>query len=202
MVKPAAVPVSALPVFALAALTLPSRLPSITLSDAGHAARFIFRGSVEVLQAALGTILTTTPCRATTVADITALWLGPDEWLLMLPPVSAAPLRAKFPIASAQVPSSLVDVSHRSAGVVLNGKEAPDVLNAGCPLDLDEAAFPVGMCARTLFGKAEIVLWRTAPSTFHLEVWRSFALYVVGLLSEAIDANQKVEASNSTRGAA
>jgi sarcosine oxidase subunit gamma len=41
-------------------------------------------------------------------------------------------------------------------------------------------AFPIGMCTRTLFGKAEIVLWRTGEAQFHIEVWRSFAGYVWG----------------------
>jgi sarcosine oxidase, subunit gamma len=38
------------------------------------------------------------------------------------------------------------------------------------------------MCTRTMYDKAEIVLWRRAPDRFHLEVWRSFARYVEGLL--------------------
>jgi sarcosine oxidase subunit gamma len=42
------------------------------------------------------------------------------------------------------------------------------------------------MCTRTLFGKAEIVLWRTAPDAFHIEVWRSFARYVLDCLGEAL----------------
>ena len=40
------------------------------------------------------------------------------------------------------------------------------------------------MCTRTVFAKAEIVLWRTAADTFRVEVWRSFADYVVGMLHE------------------
>ena len=52
-------------------------------------------------------------------------------------------------------------------------------------LDLDPAAFPVGMCTRTVLAKAEIVLWRRADDSFHLEVWRSFAAYVSGVLAEA-----------------
>jgi sarcosine oxidase subunit gamma len=56
------------------------------------------------------------------------------------------------------------------------------MLNAGCPLDLDERAFPVGMATRTLFMKADIVLWRVAEQKFHIEVWRSFAPYVWSLL--------------------
>ena len=40
------------------------------------------------------------------------------------------------------------------------------------------------MCTRTVFAKAPIVLWRTDEDTFHLEVWRSFARYVMQLLAE------------------
>ncbi|MGQ3028233.1 MAG: sarcosine oxidase subunit gamma family protein, partial [Ferrovibrionaceae bacterium] len=45
-------------------------------------------------------------------------------------------------------------------------------------------AFPVGVCTRTLFAKAEIVLWRTDAQRFRVEVWRSFAGYLWGLLDE------------------
>ena len=45
--------------------------------------------------------------------------------------------------------------------------------------------FPVGMCTRTLFGKAEIVLWRMRADAWRIEVWRSFAPYVLGCLEEA-----------------
>ena len=52
-------------------------------------------------------------------------------------------------------------------------------------LDLDLAAYPVGMCSRTLFAKAEIVLWRTGENVFHIEVWRSFADYLWRYLVQA-----------------
>ena len=45
--------------------------------------------------------------------------------------------------------------------------------------------FPVGMCTRTVLGKAEVVLWRTDAQAFRLEVWRSFAPYVAQFLGEA-----------------
>jgi sarcosine oxidase, subunit gamma len=41
------------------------------------------------------------------------------------------------------------------------------------------------MATRTLFDKAEIVLCRRAQTTFHVEVWRSFAPHVAALLAEA-----------------
>ena len=57
-------------------------------------------------------------------------------------------------------------------------------MNGACPLDLDLREFPIGMCTRTVFAKADIVLWRTRAEAFHVEVWRSFAGYVTGLLGE------------------
>ncbi len=58
-------------------------------------------------------------------------------------------------------------------------------LSAGCPLDLRVSAFPVGMATRTIFDKAEIVLWRREERAFRVEVWRSFAAYLVAALTEA-----------------
>ena len=85
--------------------------------------------------------------------------MGPDEWLLIAE--DAAPgIGAKLEAALAGVPHSLVDVSHRQCAIEVSGAGAARLLNAGAPLDLDLAAFPVGMVARTLLLKAEIVLWR------------------------------------------
>jgi heterotetrameric sarcosine oxidase gamma subunit len=78
-----------------------------------------------------------------------------------------------------------VDVSHRAVSIEVAGPHVAWCLNAFCALDLDLAAFPIGMCTRTLLGKAEIVLWRLGAETFHIEVARSFALYVWGCLREA-----------------
>jgi sarcosine oxidase, subunit gamma len=46
------------------------------------------------------------------------------------------------------------------------------------------------MATRTIFEKAEIVLWRTGPETFHVEVWRSFAPYVWDLMDAVRHENQ------------
>jgi heterotetrameric sarcosine oxidase gamma subunit len=82
-------------------------------------------------------------------------------------------------------PASLVDISDRQVGIDVTGPETAEAINAFSALDLDLEAFPVGMCTRTIFGKAEIILWRTAADRFRIEVWRSFAPYVLGCLEEA-----------------
>jgi sarcosine oxidase subunit gamma len=124
-------------------------------------------------------------CRAHREAARAALWLGPHEWLLLAPEAEGADIPAAFAAAMADRPYSLVDVGHRSLALEISGAEAGPLLNAGCPLDLDIGAFPVGMCTRTILGKAQIVLWRTAPDSFTLDVWRSFSAYVWEFLEEA-----------------
>ena len=119
------------------------------------------------------------------MGDRVALWLGPDEWLLLLPEADLPSLRARLSAAPLAMAGSLVDISHRDVGLLIAGRDASWLLAAGCPLDLDISAFPVGMCTRTLLAKAEIVLWRSGADVFRLEVQRSFASYVAAFLCEA-----------------
>ena len=147
--------------------------------------RYILRGDPQVMAAAgvaLGLEISQTACRAVVNGEVAALWLGPDEQLLLGP--DGLDLAASLSGALRGLPHSLVNVSHRQTALQVSGPQANLLLNAGCPLDLDLAAFPVGMCTRTVLAKAEIVLWRTSAEVFHLEVWRSFAAYVTEFLAE------------------
>ena len=94
-------------------------------------------------------------------------------------------MAAEIEAALRTTPHSLVDVSHRQVGLDVRGAIAARALSAGCPLDLRISAFPIGMATRTMFDKAEIVLWRREDSAFQVEVWRSFAPYLVASLTEA-----------------
>jgi sarcosine oxidase subunit gamma len=153
------------------------------------ATRFSVRGddaAVGMIGRAFGVALPREACRAATGGVRAALWLGPDEWLLIAPDGEASSLMAAMGEVLGEEPASLVEISDRQVAIEVAGDKAAEAINAFNALDLDIDAFPVGMCTRTLFGKAEIVLWRTAPETFRMEVWRSFAPYVQGCLGEAI----------------
>lgn len=142
-------------------------------------------GTAEAAAAALGVALPTAVCGTAVSGDIAALWLSPDEWLVIAPESRAETLGLALEAALSAIPHSVVDVSHRNTALVVAGPKAAFVLNHGCPRDLSTAAFPVGTASRTILGKAEIVLWRTAEETFRIEVWRSFAPYVADFLDEA-----------------
>lgn len=141
--------------------------------------------SVPALSEALGVALPQQPKHSATKGTRSALWLGPDEWLV----IDTGDHSPYADLQGFEVLHAATDVSHRNIGILISGEGAEATINAACPQDLSLAAFPVGACARTVFGKAEIVLWRLSETEFRIECWRSFAEYVFALLSEgALDA--------------
>lgn len=118
-----------------------------------------------------------------------ALWLGPDEWLILDENESdLVALAAKVkPFHSA------TDISHRNVAFDVRGSACAEILAAGCPHDLRLSSFPLGACARTICGKAEVVLYRLSEDHFHVEVWQSFAEYLFDLLDEAAHAHHALE---------
>jgi sarcosine oxidase subunit gamma len=162
--------------------------PRFILSEAPPAGRFILRGA-EAVRVSCGMAFGAEPPSRLGPAGEregrAALWLGPDEWLLIADGADPADIGGMLESVLEGTAHSLVDVSHRQIGLVASGPAAARVLNAGCPLDLDPRAFPVGFATRTLFDKVEIVLWRRAETTFHIEIWRSFAPFLAASLAEA-----------------
>jgi sarcosine oxidase subunit gamma len=112
-----------------------------------------------------------------------ALCLGPDEWYLIAPLAARDAVERAFADLYGQMPHSLVDISHREVGIEVEGADAALVLQSAIPLDIE--AMPVGSGCRTVFDKAQIVLVRNAIDSFRIDVWRSFADHVWGLLRAA-----------------
>jgi sarcosine oxidase subunit gamma len=154
---------------------------------APFATRFILRGGEDVagpVGAAFGVEPPTRPLASAAEGPRAALWLGPDEWLLIAED-EPADLALRLEAALAGVFHALVDVSHRQTGLEVAGPGAARLLAAGVPLDLDLDGFPVGMATRTLLLKAEITLWRREAERFWLDVGRSFAPYVAAALTQS-----------------
>ncbi len=157
-------------------------MPDITVVE--PLTRLVLRGRPGTVGAAsFGVPLSPRHSWSETVGDRTTLHLGPDEWWLFAPAADRDAIVAGLAGSLANTPHSLVDISHRQIGITLAGRNAATVLAAFCPLDLDISVFPDGGCTRTVFSKADIMVWRRGVDAFHLEVARSFVAYVSSLLS-------------------
>jgi sarcosine oxidase subunit gamma len=115
--------------------------------------------------------------------------LGPDEWLIVDAAGEADKLRAELAAALAGRLYAIVDVSQASVAFAVEGPDATNILNAGCPLDLDVRSFPAGCATRTILGKCEIILFRLSEFGFRAECARSFGEYVHAFLSDAVELN-------------
>ena len=138
--------------------------------------------AAKALGKTIGLALPTKAATSVTKSGISALWIGPDEWLIIGEMQSN--LDARLNGVKGHLYSA-VPVDHRNTAISVSGPNAVHTLNSGSPRDLSLDAFPVGACSRTILGKSEIILWRTGKQEFHVECWRSFSDYVWKFLVDA-----------------
>lgn len=154
--------------------TEPAQGDGVTLLLAGPKVRYSMRArDPKVLEGVLGREVP----RKIGDTDAGIACLGPDEWYVVLPD-NFDPARGEG------LPVSVVDVSSRALGLVLEGPGALGVLSSGCPLDL--AKLGVGRATRTVFETVEVIIWREAEDRWHVEVWRSFATWLWNALVAAM----------------
>lgn len=161
-----------------------SPLDSVALSDGVRELPFL--AQVSVRTQAPGSSLPTEPNTVAGDASRAALWLGPDEWLVVGPSGSEMALEEEFRAAGA----SVVDVSANRTTLELRGQRVRELLEFGCPIDLHPRVFGPGRCAQTLLARANALIWHVADEpedTWRLLVRPSFAAYVAAWLADAAD---------------
>ena len=141
---------------------------------------------LEAVTGALGCSLPLTPNTVSGDADLSVLWLGPDEWLIFTPPDGESAVVTSLEGALGDTLSSVTDVTGGQTVIRLSGANARNLLAKGCPLDLHPRVFGPGRCAQTLVAKAMVTIYHVddAP-TFDLVIRRSFADYLRAWLQDA-----------------
>lgn len=115
-----------------------------------------------------------------------ALWVGPDEWLL----VGDGPTtRPSGPGPGESEPSGgtprLVDVSANYATLLITGEHARDLLEKAITLDLHPLVFTAGCCALTTFARGNVLLWQVGEQAYRLMFRPSFGTYFCDWLIDA-----------------
>jgi sarcosine oxidase subunit gamma len=157
---------------------------AVTLRELPFPAQFSFRFREAPPLPAPG------PGRFTRIGErLDALWLGPDEWLVIGPDGAQGAIRELLGPALDPEHGALVDVSANRTVLELAGPAARAVLEKGCSIDLHPSVFPPGSCAQTLLSKVQVILRRTdaLPGPVHqLFVRPSFADYLARWLLDAM----------------
>jgi sarcosine oxidase subunit gamma len=100
-----------------------------------------------------------------------ALWLGPDEWLVVADPGVGG-------VTLSPDAGSVVDVGANRAVLDLTGPGVRDLLSKGCSLDLHPTKWRDGDCSQTMLAKAPVILQQRGDAT-RVFVRPSFAGYLV-----------------------
>lgn len=125
------------------------------------------------------------PNRWAGVRNRAAIWLGPDEWLLVAPDGASRELERDLREALPEETTlSVVDVSHNYTTLRLSGSRARELLAKGCALDLHPLNFRAGDCAQTMLARARVILRAVDDE---MEIWarNSFASYMAQWLLDA-----------------
>jgi|GEM_PF-133465 len=151
-------------------------------------------GSLAEVGRVFGVMPPTTPNTWAASADgrRLALWLGPDEWLLVAPDGSAP--RIECGIRDTRPNDgwlSVVDLGHQYATLMLSGRRARLVLSKGCRLDLHpRGPLQPGACVQTDLARARVLLRfdRALAGGDAIEIWvrNSFARYAALWLIDAL----------------
>ena len=184
---------------ALTRFTLPLERPPVSPTNGLILAELAVPGQINLrgrpsdtaFLAAAGSVLDcrlpVSPNTVQTAGDLTVLWLGPDEWLVLTAPGAEAAIIARLREALAGIHAAVTDVSGNLARLRLAGNHARDVLAKGCSLDLHPRRFQPGQCAQTLILRCGIILHQIddRPS-YDLLPRRSFAEYLWMWLCDAM----------------
>jgi sarcosine oxidase subunit gamma len=141
---------------------------------------------MQRLADALGFALPVFPNTVAAKGDRRALWLGPDEWLLVGPDGQREALEQALRNGLNGALGSIADVSANRTLLEIRGPKARELLAHGVAIDLDPRSFGPGCCAQTLLAKAQVVVERGSEETaFYVFVRSSFASYLADWLLDA-----------------
>lgn len=161
--------------------------PGIAVREMPQAAIAMLRlrkptpATIAAVGAALGADLPTDPNRATG-NTVRAIWMGPDEWMVIGTTASAADIDAV-----SDAPATLmVPVSDGRYPVDVSGPAARDLLAKAISIDLYPGVFPVDATAMTLFAQVPVVIDHLTQDAFRLWFDVSQRHYVRTWLTDAV----------------
>lgn len=139
----------------------------------------------DIMRRYFGTTLPERPNSFTRSGERRAVWLGPDESLLICSDHEAGELHR---ILSTQMDGwhfALSVISDALSVYSLTGPCVREVLAKGCALDLHKTVFTQSMCAQTALDRAAVTLICEGEGEIRLICRRSFADYVETWLKDA-----------------
>ena len=150
------------------------------------------RKFMAAVKAVLGVDLPKTPRTSHSFGDIKALWLSPDQWLILSAREKAAELAAELTKALAGIHSLVVDVSDMRCIIRLEGEGAREVMMKSTSLDFTDGDFTPGYVRRVRFAEIAALFNIVEENAIDVYVFRSYANYAWDFLLKAARKGSEV----------
>jgi len=114
-----------------------------------------------------------------------ALWLGPDERLVILPKDQLITAGMNLERELQGIHYSAVDLSSGQVILNLKGEEVLNILSKGCSVDLHQKYFKAGQCVQTSIDKINVICFPLENNHIRVIVRRSYSEALIEWLKDA-----------------
>jgi len=129
----------------------------------------------------LNMILPTEANTSTTSDKLTAIWLSPDEWMIVSNELVNKDTNKYelyeilFNSISKTNLGAVIDVTDQFVQLELKGKNIYEIFSAGCPFNFNEFKEKKGSTTQTVLNHIDVILHHKEENVVNLFVRRSFA---------------------------
>ena len=129
----------------------------------------------------LNMILPTEANTSTTSDKLTAIWLSPDEWMIVSNELINKDTNKYelyeilFNSISKTNLGAVIDVTDQFIQLELKGKNIYEIFSAGCPFNFNEFKEKIGATTQTVLNHIDVILHHKEENVVNLFVRRSFA---------------------------
>ena len=128
---------------------------------------------------------------STSSNNYTAIWLSPDEWMI----VSNNTVNKEnndykieellFNKISKTNLGSVTDVTDQLVTININGEKIFDLLSTGCPFDFNNFKSKKGACVQTLLAQIDVIIHHNEMNSVNLFVRRSFSEHLMSWINDS-----------------
>ena len=132
----------------------------------------------------LNMILPTEANTSSTSDKLTAIWLSPDEWMIVSNELAIKDTNKYklhemlFNSISKKNLGAVVDITDQFVQLELKGKNIYEMFSAGCPFNFNEFKEKKGSTAQTVLNHIDVILHHKEENVVNLFVRRSFAQHL------------------------
>jgi len=150
------------------------------------------RKFVAAAKEVLGVELPKAPRSSNSFGDVKALWLSPDQWLIVCARDKAPELTLALQQLLAKSHTLAIDVSDMRSIIRIEGESAREVMMKSGSLDFEDPEFVQGYVRRMRFAEIAALFNIVEANVIDLYVFRSYANYAFEFLLKASRQGSKV----------